>query len=140
MNIGAPLEIDAEVVAESDAKYTDLYAYLEKIRQHSPISFIRLGGLPFSMRKTSLKILFKPETSRTREISIAVGFSKYQSLIEYAPRFRLQSHLDYLKDLKISTFSKIDDSLGTFNIYLYNFLPFLTAYLSLVNKYMKRIN
>ena len=85
MNIGAPLEIDAKVVAESDAKYTDLYAYLEKIRQHSPISFIRLGALPFSMRKTSLKILFKPETSRTREISIAVGFSKYRSLIDYAP-------------------------------------------------------
>ena len=78
MNIGAPLEIDAKVVAESDAKYTDLYSYLEKIRQHSPISFIRLGALPFSMRKTSVMVLFNPENSRTREISVAAGFSKHQ--------------------------------------------------------------
>merc|ERR1719219_2446653 len=35
LNIGAPLEIDARVIAESDARYTDLYSYLEKIRQHN---------------------------------------------------------------------------------------------------------
>merc|ERR550519_2346862 len=34
MDIGSPLDLDAKVVAESDAKYTDLYSYLEKIRQH----------------------------------------------------------------------------------------------------------
>ena len=80
MNIGAPLEIDAKVVAESDAKYTDLYSYLEKIRQHSPITFLRLGALPFSMRKTSIMVLFNPETSRTREITLAAGLCKYIKL------------------------------------------------------------
>jgi len=50
---------------------------LEKIRQHSPISFIRLGALPFSMRKTSVMVLFNPENSRTREISVAAGFIKH---------------------------------------------------------------
>jgi len=77
LNIGAPLEIDAKIVAESDAEYTDLYSYLEQIRKHSPISLIRLGALPFSMRKSSLMVLFNPETSMTREVSVAIGLEKH---------------------------------------------------------------
>merc|ERR1712080_175580 len=73
MNIGAPLEIDARVIAESDAKYTDLYSYLEKIRQHNPISLVHTAILPSTIRRTSFRVVFNPEQSTTKAISMTVG-------------------------------------------------------------------
>merc|ERR1719219_2484994 len=73
MNIGAPLEIDARVIAESDAKYTDLYSYLEKIRQHNPISFVHTAILPSTIRRSSFRVVFNPEQSRTKAVSMTVG-------------------------------------------------------------------
>merc|ERR1719219_1104429 len=74
MNIGAPLEIDARVIAESDAKYTDLYSYLEKIRQHNPISLVHTAILPSTIRRSSIMVVFNPELSTTRGVSMTVGF------------------------------------------------------------------
>merc|ERR1719244_2393025 len=72
MNIGAPLDIDARVVAESDAKYTDLYSYLEKIRQHNPISLVHTAILPSTIRRNSFRVVFNPVTSRTKAVSVTV--------------------------------------------------------------------
>merc|ERR1719369_1488902 len=73
MNIGAPLDIDARVVAESDAKYTDLYSYLEKIRQHNPISLVHTAILPSTIRRSSVRVFFNPEHSATKAVSMTVG-------------------------------------------------------------------
>merc|ERR1719431_45329 len=73
MNIGAPLEIDARVIAESDAKYTDLYSYLEKIRQHNPISLVHTAILPSTIRRSSFRVVFNPVHSRTKAVSVTVG-------------------------------------------------------------------
>merc|ERR1719219_71140 len=73
MNIGAPLEIDARVIAESDAKYTDLYSYLEKIRQHNPISFVHTAMLPSTIRRSSFRVVFNPVHSKTKAVSVTVG-------------------------------------------------------------------
>ena len=76
MNIGEPLEIDARVIAESDAKYTDLYSYLEKIRQHTPISFVHTAILPSTIRRSSIRVNFNPEQSTTKAVSLTVGVGK----------------------------------------------------------------
>merc|ERR1719219_3304164 len=73
MNIGAPLEIDARVIAESDAKYTDLYSYLEKIRQHNPISLVHTAILPSTIRRSSFRVVFNPTHSTTKAVSMTVG-------------------------------------------------------------------
>jgi len=73
LNIGAPLDIDARVIAESDAKYTDLYSYLEKIRQHNLISLVHTAVLPSTMRMSSVRVVFRPETSKTKEVSIVIA-------------------------------------------------------------------
>merc|ERR1712002_1337230 len=73
MNIGAPLEIDARVIAESDAKYTDLYSYLEKIRQHNPISLVHTAILPSTIRRSSFRVVFNPVLSITKAVSMTVG-------------------------------------------------------------------
>merc|ERR1719431_1489829 len=73
LNIGAPLDIDARVIAESDAKYTDIYSYLEKIRQQNPISLVHTAVLPSTIRRSSVKMVFNPQLSKTKEISLVAG-------------------------------------------------------------------
>jgi len=73
MNVGAPLDIDARVVAESDAKYTDLYSYLEKIREHNPISLLHTTVLPSTIRRSSIRVVYNPQTSLTKEVSVVLG-------------------------------------------------------------------
>merc|ERR1719447_92728 len=73
LNIGAPLDIDARVVAESDAKYTDLYSYLEKIREHNPISLVHTTVLPSTIRRSSIRVVYNPQTSLTKEVSVVLG-------------------------------------------------------------------
>merc|ERR1719315_886519 len=73
MNIGAPLEIDARVIAESDAKYNDLYSFLEKIRQHNPVSLLHTAILPSTIRRSSVKAVFNPVHSTTKAVSMTVG-------------------------------------------------------------------
>ena len=76
MNVGAPLDIDARVVAESDAKYTDLYSYLEKIREHNPISLLHTTVLPSTIRRSSIRVVYNPQTSLTKEVSVVLGLCK----------------------------------------------------------------
>merc|ERR1711971_1340848 len=59
-NIGAPLEMDARLIAETDAKYIDLYAFWEKISQHNPISLVNAIFLPSTIRMTSVMVVFNP--------------------------------------------------------------------------------
>ena len=76
-NIGAPLDMDAKLIAESDAKYTDLYSFWEKISQHNPITLINTFYLPSTLRMSSVKVVFNPTTSRTKEISLLIGVCKF---------------------------------------------------------------
>ena len=73
MKIGQSLEIDAELRAQSDAKYTDLYSYIQKIMQQRPVSLVHTLALPSSLRLSSAKILFNPQSSKTREISLTLS-------------------------------------------------------------------
>ena len=75
VNIGEPLEVDAKLIAESDAKYTDLYSYWQKIKQHNPYTLIHYP-LPSTIRRTSVKVVFNPRTSKTKEISLVFGIGK----------------------------------------------------------------
>merc|ERR1719193_2170984 len=73
MQVGAPLDIHARVVGESDAKYSDLYSYLELIRQHNPISLVHTAILPSTIRRSSVSIVFNPVLSKTKEVKVVLG-------------------------------------------------------------------
>merc|ERR1712180_350746 len=73
MNVGAPLDIDARIIAESDATYSDIYSYIEKIRQHNPISMVHTALLPSTIRRSSIKVVFNPQLSKTKEVNIVAG-------------------------------------------------------------------
>jgi len=76
LNIGEALEVDAKLIGVTDAKYTDLYSYWELIRQQSVFStFNSVCWMPSTLRMGSAKILFNPQTSKTKEFSLNLGFA-----------------------------------------------------------------
>merc|ERR1712142_827215 len=75
ISIGQALGLSGRFVAESDAKFTDIASYIEKLSQHSPVSVLTAGVLPSSVRKSSVKIEFHPEMSETKEFNINIKLS-----------------------------------------------------------------
>jgi hypothetical protein len=73
IDLGRPLELDLKMIGQSDAKFVDIYSYVEKIRQHCPVSLLTTGFLPSTIRMGSLKVLFNPQASKTKEITFAVS-------------------------------------------------------------------
>jgi hypothetical protein len=76
-NIGEPLELDAQFISESDNKYVDLYSYWQKIRQHNFVSLYNTLFLTSSLRMSSTKILFNPQLSKTKELSLSFSLCKF---------------------------------------------------------------
>ena len=76
IDLGRPLELDLKMTGQSDAKFVDIYSYVEKIRQHCPVSLLTTGFLPSTIRMGSLKVLFNPQASKTKEITFAVSAGK----------------------------------------------------------------
>ena len=68
--MGKKLGLSIKLIAESDAKFVDLYSYWEKVKQHSLVSIFSLGQLPSSIRKMSTKIVYNPTESETKELSL----------------------------------------------------------------------
>ena len=52
------------------------FSYWQKIRQQSPVSLVHTFWMPSSVRMSSGKILFNPQTSKTKEISFALSLGK----------------------------------------------------------------
>jgi len=67
MPIGQSLGLAGRLMFESDAKFVDLYSYVEKIGQTSPISFLPVVVFPSSIRESSTKIMYQPSQSETKE-------------------------------------------------------------------------
>merc|ERR1712042_93306 len=75
MPIGQTLGLSGRLVAESDAKFTDIASYIEKLSQHSPLSILTAGILPSSVRKSSIKIEYHPSMSENKEFNINIKLS-----------------------------------------------------------------
>jgi len=46
---------------------------LEKIRQHNPISLVHTAILPSTIRRSSVSVVFNPQLSKTKEVSVVIG-------------------------------------------------------------------
>jgi len=81
-NIGRVIDIAGEVQYESDAKFIDLYSYIQKIRQQNIISLLNTFYLPSTIRKTSARLVIKPQQSRTKEITLTLSMMKLSKMEE----------------------------------------------------------
>merc|ERR1719347_1275204 len=75
MEIGQSLGLSAQLKYKSEAMFTDLYSYIQKITQHTPLSVIPSGLFPSSAKMTSFSINYHPARSQTKEFNIVLRLS-----------------------------------------------------------------
>jgi hypothetical protein len=75
MEIGQSLGLSGKLIYESEAMFTDLYSYIQKITQHTPLSIIPSGLFPSSVRMSSFRIEYHPTRSETKEFNIVLRLS-----------------------------------------------------------------
>ena len=69
--VGKQFGISARLVAELDTKFHDFQSYWQKLKQLSPVSAISLSVLPSSVKRSSVKLVYNPAESESKEISIS---------------------------------------------------------------------
>merc|ERR1712002_309817 len=75
MEIGQSLGLSAQMKYKSEAMFTDLYSYIQKIVQHTPLSVIPSGLFPSSVKMSSFSINYHPARSQTKEFNIVLRLS-----------------------------------------------------------------
>ena len=75
MEIGQSLGLSARVQYQTDAKFVDLYSYIQKIIQHTPLSIFPTGIFPSSIRMSSLSFEYLPARSQIKELNLVVRLS-----------------------------------------------------------------
>merc|ERR1719481_2136268 len=75
MEIGQSLGLSGQLRYESEARFTDLYSYIQKITQHTPLSIIPSGIFPSSVRMSSMRIEYHPSRSQTKEFNVVLRLS-----------------------------------------------------------------
>merc|ERR1712180_401346 len=69
------LGLSAQLKYKSEAMFTDLYSYIQKITQHTPLSVIPSGLFPSSAKMSSFSINYHPARSQTKEFNIVLRLS-----------------------------------------------------------------
>jgi len=97
--IGQTLGLAGRLIFESDAKFTDVTSYVQKISQHSPLSLLATGILPSTVRKSSVKIDYHPSESETKEFNINLKLATSAGLLESLQHSSEESISGNLKNL-----------------------------------------
>merc|ERR1719385_326595 len=72
MEVGESLGVSARIHYQSDAKFVDMFSYIQKIIQHTPLSIFPSGIFPSSTRMSSLSLEYFPTKSQTKEFNLVV--------------------------------------------------------------------
>merc|ERR1719167_564251 len=75
MEVGESLGVSARIQYQSDAKFVDMFSYIQKIIQHTPLSIFQSGIFPSSSRMSSLSLEYFPTKSETKEFNLVVRIS-----------------------------------------------------------------
>merc|ERR1719283_675353 len=86
MEVGKSLGLSARILYQSDAKFVDMFSYIQKIIQHTPLSIFPSGIFPSSARMSSLSLEYFPAKSQTKEINLVVRLSAKGMTHGYCPR------------------------------------------------------
>merc|ERR1712168_1370065 len=75
LEVGESLGVSARIQYQSDAKFVDMFSYIQKIIQHTPLSVFPSRIFPSSARMSSLSLECFPTKSQTKEINLIVRLS-----------------------------------------------------------------
>ena len=88
---GRAISMVGKVEYKSDAKYNDLYSYINLIRQHSLTSLGNSFFMPSSVRMSSTRIILDPRQSQTKEITLSLSLMKMIKSKEVSSPLKVQS-------------------------------------------------
>jgi len=75
MEVGQSLGVSARVEYQSEAQFVDVFSYVQKIIQHTPLTIFPSGIFPSSARWSSLSLEYFPSKSETKEFNLVVRLS-----------------------------------------------------------------
>merc|ERR1712240_619264 len=75
LEIPQTLGLSGQLMYQSENKFTDLYSYITKIVQHSPLTIVPAAIFPSSMKMSSVRIQLHPSASDAKELNLVVRLS-----------------------------------------------------------------
>jgi len=75
IEVGQSLGLAGRVRYQSDAKFIDMFSYIQKIIQHTPLSIVPTAILPSSVRSSSLALEMFPSKAEIKEFNIVIRLS-----------------------------------------------------------------
>merc|ERR1712111_78999 len=75
LEIPQTLGLSGQLMYQSENKFTDLYSYITKIVQHSPLTVVPAAVFPSSMKMSSVRIQLHPSASEAKELNLVVRLS-----------------------------------------------------------------
>merc|ERR1719249_626392 len=75
LEIPQTLGLSGQLMYQSENKFTDLYSYITKIVQHSPLTVVPAAVFPSSMKMSSVRIELHPSVSEAKELNLVVRLS-----------------------------------------------------------------
>merc|ERR1719312_1273067 len=75
MEVGESLGVSARVQYQSDAKFVDMFSYIQKIIQHTPLSIFPSGIFPSSVRRSHIALEYYPAKSQVKEFNLVIRLS-----------------------------------------------------------------
>merc|ERR1719370_2034875 len=75
IEVGQSLGLAGRVLYQSDAKFIDMFSYIQKIIQHTPLSIVPTAILPSSVRSSSLELEMFPSKAEIKEFNIVIRLS-----------------------------------------------------------------
>merc|ERR1719175_47205 len=75
LEIPQNLGLSGQLMYQSENKFTDLYSYITKIVQHSPLTVVPAAVFPSSMKMSSVRIQLHPSASEAKELNLVIRLS-----------------------------------------------------------------
>merc|ERR1719402_127595 len=75
LEIPQTLGLSGQLMYQSENKFTDLYSYITKIVQHSPLTIVPSAIFPSSMKMSSVRIQLHPSASEAKELNLVIRLS-----------------------------------------------------------------
>merc|ERR1719295_1753877 len=75
VEVGESLGVSARVQYQSDAEFVDMFSYIQKIIQHTPLSIFPSGIFPSSVRRSHIALEYYPAKSQVKEFNLVIRLS-----------------------------------------------------------------
>merc|ERR1712121_467261 len=75
MEVGESLGVSARVQYQSDVEFVDMFSYIQKIIQHTPLSIFQSGIFPSSVRRSHIALEYYPAKSQVKEFNLVIRLS-----------------------------------------------------------------